>query len=298
MMQVLELQVPPFPMLATVGHAVWQPGMIHAQRQFDVFDLLICRSGVLYIEEDGISYELSRGKILVLEPGKVHEGYHPTEVESEVYWVHFIYPAPVHAIPIEKMNGSHPLPRGSDQDTDPQPATVHIPKFAAVDLRPLIPLLDRMVELHKVLIRQHSFELHALLGQLLVQLQNGMRENMQTRSYFLSEKAAAYIENQLELPFDSARMERELHFHFDYLARCLKQHTGMSPIQYRHHLQIERAKRLLSHSELSLKEIASQCGLDDNNYFTKLFKKKTTMTPGEYRKRHQVFRATTINFQP
>ncbi|MGM1047730.1 MAG: helix-turn-helix domain-containing protein [Bacillota bacterium] len=61
----------------------------------------------------------------------------------------------------------------------------------------------------------------------------------------------------------------------------------MSPLQYRHHLQIERAKQLLAHSELSIIQIATRCGFSDNNYFTRLFKRHTSFTPGEFRKRYQ-----------
>lgn len=290
-MQVLELQVPPFPLLAAIGYSLWQPGVLHAERQFEVFDLVVCTKGALYMEEDGIVYDIHQGMMLVLEPGKTHRGYRPTDLETEVYWIHFQYPLSNQPVLIEKSNWQQPLLQRTDQDIEPHPATVDIPKFAEVDLRILLPMLDRMLELHQVLTKQRAFELHVLLGQFFVQLQNGMRQNSpQARSYILSEKVAAYLAAELEHPFDSGQMERELHYHFDYLARCLKQYTGMSPMQYRHHLQVERAKRLLAHTELPLKEIGGLCGLADNNYFTRLFKRQTALTPGEYRKQYQVFR--------
>jgi AraC-like DNA-binding protein len=99
---------------------------------------------------------------------------------------------------------------------------------------------------------------------------------------------AAYLEERLHLPFDAEELERDLHYHFDYLARCLKQHTGMSPLQYRHHQQIERAKRLLAHTDEPLKRIGEQCGISDPNYFSRLFKRETSLTPGAYRNRFRV----------
>ncbi|WP_053375264.1 helix-turn-helix transcriptional regulator [Paenibacillus sp. FJAT-27812] len=289
-MLVLEFQVPPFPLLAAVGYAFWQPGVVHAQRQFKVFDLVVCARGALYMEEDGISYEVSQGMMLVLEPGKNHRGYRPTDTETEVYWIHFDFPLPSQPILVEKNSWQQPLLQRTDQDIVPHPATIHIPKFAAVDLRTVVPLLKRMIELHNMLTRKRSFELHVLLGELFVHLQNGIISNsLQARSYFLGEKVASYLEGRLEEPFDSGMMEHELHYHFDYLARCLKQFTGMSPMQYRHHLQVEKAKRLLVHSDLPLKEIGAMCGLSDNNYFIRLFKRLTMLTPGEYRKLYQVF---------
>ncbi|RAW12945.1 AraC family transcriptional regulator [Paenibacillus taichungensis] len=289
-MLVLELQVPPFPLLAAIGHTEWQPGMQHAQRCFDVFDLIICAKGALYMEEDGIRYEIVEGMMLVLEPGKDHRGYRPTDVQTEVYWIHFQLPSVQKMILKEKTTWEQPLLQQTDQDIEAPPGVIEIPKFAGVDLRNLEPILKEMLELHHVLTRQRSFELHVLLGQFLLQLQKGMRQNSpQARSYFLSEKVANYLGQRLEQPFDSGQMERDLLYHFDYLARCLKQYTGMSPLQYRHHLQMEKAKRLLAHSELPLKRIGELCGLQDHNYFTRLFKRQTSLTPGEYRKKHQLY---------
>lgn len=290
-MLVLELPVPPFPLLATVGHTVWPSGIIHATRQFDVFDMIICARGTLFIEEEGNRYALKEGMILVLEPGKVHQGCQPTEDETEVYWIHFQYPLPANSILVDKNNWQQPLLQATDQDTDIHPALIDIPKFAEVDLRTILPLLQEMLQVHSMLTQYRSFELHILFGQLLTQLQIGLRQSSrQARSYFLGEKVSSYLASRLEHPFVSEQMEHDLHYHFDYLARCLKQYSGMSPLQYRHHLQIERAKKLLAHSELPLFKVGEQCGIQDINYFTRLFKRLTKHTPGEYRKHYQVYR--------
>lgn len=291
-MLVLEFEAPPFPLLATVGYALWRPGVTHAERVFEAYDMILCAKGALYMEEEGIAYEIGEGKLLVLEPGKRHRGYRPTEEETEVYWLHFRYPASSPPGMTDKPDWQQPLLARTDQDTEPRPALIDVPKFASVDLRTVRPLLDEMIALHLALTAHRSFELQVRFGQFLLQLQNGMRQSgPQARSYFLSERVAAYITDHLEGPFDAGQMERDLHYHFDYLARCLKQHTGLSPLQYRHHLQIGRAKRLLAHTDLPLKKIGEQCGFPDPNYFSRLFKRETALTPGEYRKRYQVFRA-------
>lgn len=290
-MLVIELQVPPFPLLATIGQTLWQPGVVHARRRFEVFDMIFCSKGTLYMEEESVKYELLEGMVLVLEPGKTHHGYRPTEVETEVYWIHFQYPVSSKPLLVEKNNWPQILQQRTDQDTEPHPAAIDIPKFATVDLRTMIPLLVEMLELHQVLTQYRSFELQMLFGKLLLQLQQGMkRSSPQARSYDLGEQVATYLAGRLESPFDSGQVEHDLHYHFDYLARCLKQYSGMSPLQYRHHLQIERAKRLLAHSELPLIQVGVQCGFLDNNYFMRMFKRQTSLTPGEYRKQHQLFR--------
>lgn len=290
-MLVLEFEAPPFPLLATVGYALWKPGVTHAERVFGAYDLILCTQGALFMEEEGIAYEIGAGKLLLLEPGKRHRGYRPTEEETEVYWMHFRHSSATPPRLVEKQGWQQsPLAR-TDQDTEPLPATMDVPKFADVDLRSIRPLLDEMIALHRSLTLYRSFELQLRFGELLLQLQQGMRQGgSQSRSYDLSERVAIYLEDRLDRPFDAGEMERDLHYHFDYLARCLKQHTGMSPLQYRHHQQIERAKRMLAHTDEPLKRIGEQCGFPDPNYFARLFKRETSFTPGAYRRRYRVVR--------
>ena len=47
--------------------------------------------------------------------------------------------------------------------------------------------------------------------------------------------------------------------------------------------RIKRAKELLLDSKLSINDVAMQVGIWDANYFTRVFKAETGMTPGEYR---------------
>lgn len=47
---------------------------------------------------------------------------------------------------------------------------------------------------------------------------------------------------------------------------------------------ILEAKRLLTSTDLSIKEIGYQLGFNDNTYFTKVFKKYTGKTPGDFKK--------------
>ena len=63
---------------------------------------------------------------------------------------------------------------------------------------------------------------------------------------------------------------------------------GISPQQYLTNLRLEAAHRALRESENSIQEIAAACGLRDKDHFYALFKQRFGMTPGEYRKSHQV----------
>lgn len=68
-----------------------------------------------------------------------------------------------------------------------------------------------------------------------------------------------------------------------YLSDLLKNLTGLTAQQHIHEKLIEKAKELLSTSNLSVSEIAYQLGFEFPQSFNKLFKKKTDLTPLEFK---------------
>ncbi|WP_347374038.1 helix-turn-helix transcriptional regulator [Aequorivita sp. Q41] len=70
----------------------------------------------------------------------------------------------------------------------------------------------------------------------------------------------------------------------NYLSRLLKTLTGKSTQEFIHEKLIQLAKEKLSTTELSVNEIAYGLGFEHPQSFGKLFKKKTEVTPLEFRK--------------
>ena len=68
-----------------------------------------------------------------------------------------------------------------------------------------------------------------------------------------------------------------------YLAKEFKKYTGFSPNDYLITLRINHAKLLLTTTTLPASKIAFEIGMNDINNFNNLFKKKTGMTPIQYR---------------
>lgn len=68
-----------------------------------------------------------------------------------------------------------------------------------------------------------------------------------------------------------------------YLSNVFKKSTGITIGQYLVDVRIDKAKRLMKEPKLKFYEVASMVGYKDANYFAKIFKKKTNMTPSEYK---------------
>lgn len=68
-----------------------------------------------------------------------------------------------------------------------------------------------------------------------------------------------------------------------YFCKLFKQNFGKNFVTYLTEYRVERAKRLLSDLSSNVKEIGQQVGYADSNYFTKVFRRITGMSPSEYR---------------
>jgi len=68
-----------------------------------------------------------------------------------------------------------------------------------------------------------------------------------------------------------------------HLTRAFKEQFGSTINHYQIQLRITHAKQLLRFSDHPIEQIASECGIEDPNYFSRLFKKVEGLTPNEYR---------------
>ena len=75
-----------------------------------------------------------------------------------------------------------------------------------------------------------------------------------------------------------------LGYNYTYLSRMFKKITNMSASKYITNKKIALAKELLErHPDMLLDDICGMCGYHDTSYFSRVFKKCTGVSPGEYR---------------
>lgn len=70
----------------------------------------------------------------------------------------------------------------------------------------------------------------------------------------------------------------------NYIIAIFKEFTGQTPIRYVHHLRIIEACNLLLYSDMSIVNISDYLGYYDTSYFSRTFKKITSLSPKEYMK--------------
>src|SRR5215510_2864475 len=138
----------------------------------------------------------------------------------------------------------------------------------------------------------HAAMLDTLIRQLGIQL---LRHHLTVRkSDHIELSRAGPVDRRLrraiEFMHDNFRREIALEeiaaaaylseYHF---ARLFKRITGVTPHPYLSNVRLDRARKLLAETALSIGDIAVQVGYQSQSHFTKMFKSVTGVTPRVYR---------------
>ena len=90
------------------------------------------------------------------------------------------------------------------------------------------------------------------------------------------------MENDIFQEKSIAEIADMCHVSQSHFRSLFKKYSGVSPISYQINAKIERAKHLLSHEHMTVREVAEYMGFSDDAYFCKLFKKYTGFSPKAY----------------
>jgi AraC-like DNA-binding protein len=97
---------------------------------------------------------------------------------------------------------------------------------------------------------------------------------------------ANYIQHHLSEPITAEEIAKELYLSRPYLSRKFIEETGESLTDFILKEKTEEAKRLLRYSDKTLTAISNYLGFSSQSHFSRVFKKYTQRTPGEYREKY------------
>ena len=225
--------------------------------------LIYITEGVLCFDSLGISTKLKPFDVIVLPPNTPYVQALTESNELNYLWVHF-----------------------TGNNVESILSQFEIRKFPFINkVSQSNHLQTRFQRLFDCFIKNDEFmerDLCASLEKLLIELARAIRENDKPRVSL--SKSLSYINNnfntQIKIP-DLAKMESlsmtQYNLHF-------KNQIGMPPTKYIITLRMDLAKELIESSNLSLVQIASMCGYEDYNFFAKVFKKHTGVSPKRFKK--------------
>ncbi len=243
-----------------VGDFKYLSGYQKNRSSFDSFLLMFIESGNMRIRTDDKMSIATAGQVVFLDCYAPHE--YTALTGAHVLWIHF--------------DGA--LARGYYNELTSRFGNVIMPSnpsrvkeffhdiykgFAASN-----PQDETMLSLNIVSILTCLFH---ITDQSTSTGQSGIR------------KSISYISDNFTRQLSLEEIANEAALSPYYFIRAFKKETGVSPHQYLIETRISYAKYYLSSTQKPISEIAYSSGFNDDSAFCSTFKKRTGMTPKEYR---------------
>ncbi len=104
-----------------------------------------------------------------------------------------------------------------------------------------------------------------------------------TRLELIRQDISAYIDAHYAQELSMKNVAHAMNYSDAYFCKLFKQCFQSNFSTYLNMYRVQKAKAMMENSRASVKEISIACGYTDPNYFTRIFKRVTSMTPSEYR---------------
>ena len=99
----------------------------------------------------------------------------------------------------------------------------------------------------------------------------------------IREDIVAYIREHYTEELSMQDVARAMNYSDAYFCKLFKQCFKVNFSAWLNEFRVEKAKEQLTATGLSVREVSLACGYADANYFARVFKRVTGMTPSEYR---------------
>lgn len=133
----------------------------------------------------------------------------------------------------------------------------------------------------------HPYEMKNYVLQLIDFTMHQLENYNNTKGNKLIHTIIQYMEEHLQDSTLGLKKVSEIYYiNPSYLSRTFKEVMGINFIDYLSNLRLEKSKKLLTGTELRIYEIAESVGITDPNYFSKFFKKNTSLSPAQYKEKY------------
>ena len=252
----------------TRGHADGYYFNLDRGRELNEYQLLYLTEGEGVFHSTTVrEAPLREGDLWLLFPGEWHS-YHPNPRKGwKSYWIGF--------------KGRNMDDRVRAGFLSPQKPIYHV-GFSDSIVRLYKQAYDAAIEE-----AAYSQQLMAGMVNLLIGMMYSKERNIQlSRNQAhvdLISRARLRIREALESPLTIQQVAEEMGISYSNFRKLFKEHTGISPAIYQQDLRLQRAKEMLSTTDISVKEIAYRLNFESPDYFSAKFKAKTGRRPSELR---------------
>ena len=236
---------------------------VHYHSYFEIYCLT---SGECDSFVDDKLYNLKCGDVVIIPPGAIHGTHYSSEKHGRVL-INFT----VNYVPKglrDVLSGDSYFYRCED---------------TAEDVKQIFSEIEREYRCPD----EYSEEaICALLSKLMIMIIRHVpkKEGELLSSSFI-EEAVKYVQNNYQNSICLEDIAKNCGVSKVHLSRSFKEKVGIGLNEYISIYRLKTAKELLlTRDKMSICEVAFDCGFNDSNYFSWLFKKTYGVTPSQYRK--------------
>lgn len=246
--------------------------------------LTLVTNGRLRIQVNGESYILEEGQAIFINRNILHI---TTELTEDGRYISFNFP--------DKMLGFFAGSRMEQDDVLPFMGSCAFPaavfRGGAAWQNEILAGLWRMQgyfsgEKKKRIEYRISIEITSIWYQMILNMEEELRNPSKgtVRKQERTRRMLTFIHENYMNPIHLSDIAASASVSQGECCRCFQEVVRESPGQYLIDYRLSRAMEWLSGTEWSITEIALNAGFSDSSHFIQSFKKKTGMTPVEYRK--------------
>ncbi len=231
--------------------------------------LLYVAEGKAHFQIGDRSYDVGKGGLVLYRRGIPQHYYYILPEKPDVYWLHFT------GRDAETLIDSLELVTEKPMQLQAKEEIIELFEKIIVELR-----MERLwrTEMTEVYLRQ----------LLLVIARNYHNAGQEERVYHsMFDEVINLFHHDYQRDINIAKVAEGYHISCSWFIREFKNYTGYSPKQYITNLRLQNAKELLRNHSLSISDIASLVGYENQLYFSRIFRKYTGMSPSEYREREE-----------
>ena len=255
----------PYP---TRGHADGYYFTIDKGRELNEYQLLYLTEGEGVFHSASVNEaRLGEGDLFLLFPGEWHS-YHPLPQRGwKSYWIGF--------------RGKNIDDRVSNGFLSPKHPIYHV-GFSDAIVRLYRDAYDTAITEAAYSQQLLAGIVNHLIGMMYM-LERNIELNKDQSHVTLINRGRLRIRESLESSLTIQQIAEELGVSYSNFRKLFKEYTGLSPATYQQDLRLQRAKELLTTSDISIKEIAYRLNFESPDYFSTKFKAKTGRRPSELR---------------
>lgn len=281
----IHLAAPPFPYFLECGYTVYSPGDQHPNRsRMGIFDLILVEQGCLFIGEEQQQWAVTPGHALLLLPDRYHYSVKPCEEETAFTWVHFQTVGEwieAEGDPVYASREEH------FRQFLTYPYTIRVPQFGPLPgTFARSGQAEQLVQLSLGRRSSSVWQQQRIFEEMLRMMDMAQQDATGSQAAEIAEQTEAYLRNHYTEDLTNTSLADALHFHYNYLARCMKRVYGLTPMEYLTDYRLEQAKLLLLKTEIPISGIAERTGFESTAYFSRRFSRKVGISPLRFRKRY------------